>query len=226
MSLKKHWLLYLIFIGQAAYCQSDSLRAEKHSYLQLTFANNYQHNNFVNTDFTGINIFVYQNKFRFSSNVSLSYDLSEKYFLLVGIRMQDVGWKRLDTAHVVEPHPDQWIFSFLYLSPSVGMGRWICHKKHFGFNIALGVDPEFRIYESEKLFYSQHTVKNTNPDIQTVKYNTLFWLSLHGCLPMGKYLFVGVDYLIGMNYQSFHKIIIPKNPLVQSVGVSFGTKLK
>jgi hypothetical protein len=199
---------------------------EKHCYLQFTAGNNYQDNHFVNTDYSGSSLFIYENKFRIASSVHVVCDVSKNYFLLAGISMRDFGWERLDTFHAGEPHPDKWIFSFLYLSPSVGVGRWICRGKYIGFNVAVGVDPEFRIYDDQKLFYDEQVIKNPEPNITTVKCNVLFWISVQGRISIGKSFFAGINYLGGKNYQSVHGGIIPDNPLVHSVGISFGVKLK
>ena len=218
------WILILTFAINAN-AQTDTLDSGKHFILRFSIGVNYQNNNFIHTDFSGSNVFIYENKVRYSASTCVEYNFSERYFFSAGIRIQDVGWKRIDTVNYIESHPDYSKFSFLYLSPTIGIGRRIYQGNKFSLNASLGVDPEFRIYKSQTIFFSDNTVTKTlTPSIGTIKFNTLFWLSITNDFYVGESFSIGINYLCGINHQSFNKKIIPNNPIVHSLGLTFGLK--
>jgi hypothetical protein len=229
--MKRIWLLvFCLVIGVLGFGRNSenllSKNADRHCILGLSFAANYQRYNFVNTDFTGTNLFVYENKIRYSGKADIQYDFSEKYFLVGGIRLQDAGWKRSDSLNVIEVHRDHSSLYFLYLSPSVGIGRRIYQRTNFDLNLSIGVDPEFKVCQREKIYFSDNTMAKSEPSVETVKYNTLFWFSLKASLAMGQTFSIGAFYTGGINSKSFNKTIIQNNPFLQSFGLTLGIKLK
>ena len=112
--MKKLFVIFMLMnVAGFSKDRGDTLHYDKRCVLKFGIAAGYQNNKFVNTDFTGVNTFIYENKIRYSANANVEIDLSEKYFLIAGIRMQDVGWKRLDTVSYVETHRDHSKYSFL-----------------------------------------------------------------------------------------------------------------
>jgi hypothetical protein len=215
------WNIFLI--ETTGICQSNS---GAKCVLEFSIATNYQHNKFVNTDFTSINSFTYQNKVRLSASTGIHYNFSEKYSFVTGIRLQDAGWKRLDSSNTLEIHRKQSNLDFLYLSPSFGIERKIYQRKIFELTTSLGIDPEFKIYEMERIIFSDNSIEKVKPIVETVKFNTLFWFSVNSSFSLGDNFSAGLNYLVGINYQSFNKVVIANNPVLQSFELTFGIKFK
>ncbi|HTF02861.1 MAG TPA: hypothetical protein VK826_02515 [Bacteroidia bacterium] len=193
----------------------------------LSLSYDVQNTQYHNIDFTGIHNFRYVNKFRWSAGVQVERVSAGGFGILGGVKLCDVGWNRLNDDYSGEPFVKSMTYTFLYLSPSIGVSKWFWFNEKFNWSLALGSDFQFRVYDSEKYTFADgHIEKDPDPRITTDKTNILFWAAVRANWQLGSVCSVGIQYLAGLNLHSFNERIISSTfPPLHSVGLTFNVKI-
>lgn len=135
---------------------------------------NYQ---FINTDYTGQNLFFYENRFRSVMGIFAGINLNKRLSLNGEINFQDLGWNRFDTAQTAEhPMGTETQYHFKYAGLQIEADYNFYQKRRWSIGGVIGGGFSFLVNSSAKTTDNGRTYLNAAPSLKPNK--SVVWLML------------------------------------------------